>query len=134
MSAFIYVQSISIIISCGYLCYECGFKESDPSHIVLHCSDYHIYLPQAAGNIGKMGISAAMKVGNIVKTKIEEEIHKHQHPEEGEGDGRGASEGSSDAVGGEDVQEEEDDAKDEPSTPGRGEGYLSNASSPASPR
>ena len=81
-----------------------------------------------------MGISAAMKVGNIVKTKIEEEIHKHQHPEEGEGDGRGASEGSSDAVGGEDVQEEEDDAKDEPSTPGRGEGYQSDASSPASPR
>ena len=86
-----------------------------------------------------MGISAAMKVGNIVKTKIEEEIHKHQHPEEGEvrvddDDGRGASEGSSDAVGGEDVQEEEEDAKDEPSTPGRGEGYLSDASSPASPR
>ena len=83
-----------------------------------------------------MGISAAMKVGNIVKTKIEEEIHIHQHPEEGEGDGEdghGASEGSSDAVGGEDVQEEED-AKGEPSTPGGGEGYLSDAGSPASPR
>ena len=70
---------------------------------------------QAAENIGKMGISAAMAMGNIVKTKIEEEINKHQHPEEGEGEGdddeRGASGTSSDgadAVGGEDIQEEEE--------------------------
>ena len=70
---------------------------------------------KAAENIGKMGISAAMAMGNIVKTKIEEEINKHQHPEEGEGEGdddeRGASGTSSDgadAVGGEDIQEEEE--------------------------
>lgn len=64
-----------------------------------------------------MGISAAMAMGNIVKTKIEEEIHKHQG---GEGDGgeeveRGASGTSSDgadAVGGEDIQEEEEGGED----------------------
>lgn len=63
-----------------------------------------------------MGISAAMAMGNIVKTKIEEEIHKHQNPEEGgEGDDvdeRGASGTSSDgadAVGGEDIKEEDDE-------------------------
>ncbi len=84
-----------------------------------------------------MSLSAAMRMGNIVKTKIEEEIHKHQHHEQ--------SEASSDAVGGEDVTE--DDAtgdgdgtaastKDEVSaaTPARGEGYFSDESTSASPR
>jgi len=37
---------------------------------------------KAAGSLGKMSLSAAKAMGNIVKTKIEEEIHKHQHPEQ----------------------------------------------------
>ena len=86
-----------------------------------------------------MSLSAAMRVGNIVKSKIEEEIHKHQHHEE--------TEASSDAVGGEDVTEGEDgdgtaggevteaSTKDEVSaSPGRGEGYFSDESTSASPR
>ena len=72
---------------------------------------------QAAENIGKMGINAAMAMGNIVKTKIEEEIHKHSlGGEEGDVDERGASGTSSDgadAVGGEDIQEEEEGGGEE---------------------
>ncbi|KAL7428465.1 hypothetical protein ACHAXH_001577 [Discostella pseudostelligera] len=32
---------------------------------------------QAEGDLGKMGISAALAVGNIFKRRIEEEIQKH---------------------------------------------------------
>ena len=69
-----------------------------------------------------MGISAAMKMGSIVKTKIEEEIHKHQHHEEGSGEEGEENKGessednaSSDAVGGDDVldDDEGDDDDDE---------------------
>ena len=90
-------------------------------NILTYFDSIPIPIEQAAENIGKMGISAAMAMGNIVKTKIEEEIHKHQqHPEEGEegdeSDERGASGTSSDggdAVGGEDIQEEEDENGEE---------------------
>ena len=67
-----------------------------------------------------MGISAAMAMGNIVKTKIEEEIHKHQlSGEGGEGDEdvergvSGTSSDGADAVGGEDIQEEEEGGGEE---------------------
>lgn len=85
--------------------------------ILTYFDSIPIPIEQAAENIGKMGISAAMAMGNIVKTKIEEEIHKHQR-DEGEGDEeveRGASGTSSDgadAVGGEDIQEEEEGGED----------------------
>ena len=89
---------------------------------------------QAAGNLGKMGISAALAMGNIVRSKIEEEIHKHQHPEE-------QDQSETDAVGGEDGEEaEEGTAGGEQSantgggSKSRGEGYLSDESSAASPR
>ena len=59
-----------------------------------------------------MSINAALAMGDIVKRKIEEEIHKHQHPddiEEGdENEGSGAD-NSSGAVGGGDDDEEEED-------------------------
>lgn len=115
------------------------------THTNLYCDATYTYpLPiQAAENLGKMGISAALAVGNIVKTKIEEEIHKHQH---GEGDKTASSEASLDAVGGEDVQEE-DDADDAAAaadtsatndenkgTASKGEEYFSDGSSAASPR
>ena len=98
-----------------------------------------------------MTINAALSMGNIVKTKIEEEIHKHQHPEQ-----HGESDASlEDAVGGEDVKEEMEEMEAEDvgagaadasagacattpggtSTKGRGgEGYFSDESSAASPR
>ncbi|KAL7529893.1 hypothetical protein ACHAXR_003212, partial [Thalassiosira sp. AJA248-18] len=78
---------------------------------ILHIDIHNNNKQQAAGNLGKMSISAAFAVGNIVKNKIEEEIHKHQH-QSGGGDGENTS--LEDAVGGEDVneeEEEEDDAK-----------------------
>ena len=52
------------------------------THLTFIICAHHI--SQAADNLGKMTIRAALSVGNIVKTKIEEEIHKHQHPEEHE--------------------------------------------------
>ena len=83
--------------------------------ILTYFDSIPIPIEQAAENIGKMGISAAMAMGNIVKTKIEEEIHKHQQGEGGDDDERGASGTSSDgadAVGGEDIQEEEEGGED----------------------
>ena len=103
---------------------------------------------KTAGNFGRMSISAALAVGNIVKNKIEEGIHKHQHPKQG-GGGLGRendiSEEASytDAVGGDDVEEEALLRGDEHSTatPGgggasksaasKGEGYFSDESTPS---
>ena len=105
------------------------------SHYSIFKTFFH-FQTQAAVDLGKMSLSAAMRMGNIVKTKIEEEIHKHQHHEE--------TEASSDAVGGEDVTEGghgdgtaggEAFTKDGVSaSPGRGEGYFSDESTSASPR
>ena len=82
-----------------------------------------------------MTLNAALAVGNIVKTKIEEEMHKHQHPDEGDEEDTDA-EATAEAVGGEDVAEEDaaEPAKEEQSaaTPGgdvsKGEGYFSDDS------
>ena len=71
--------------------------------------------------MGKMSISAALAVGNIVKTKIEEESHKHQHPEvHAEGDDASVEGASLDgAVGGDDVKELEEEQEEQTNaTPG----------------
>ena len=94
-------------------------------HIIPYATAYQMPIvktknQQAAENIGKMGISAAMKMGSIVKTKIEEEIHKHQHHEEGSGEegeenkgGSSEDNASSDAVGGDDVNVDDDEGDDD---------------------
>jgi len=61
---------------------------------------------KAAGSLGKMSLNAALTVRNIVRHKIEEEIHKHQHNQNKQ---KTDSDTSADAVGGEDVAEEDDD-------------------------
>lgn len=53
-----------------------------------------------------MSLNAALTVRNIVRHKIEEEIHKHQHNQNKQ---KTDSDTSADAVGGEDVAEEDDD-------------------------
>lgn len=61
---------------------------------------------RAAGNFGKMSINAALTVGNIVKHKIEEEIHKHQKQQQHGGGKPTSDDTSADAVGGADVEED----------------------------
>ena len=103
---------------------------------------------KAAGNFGKMSISIAWVVGNIVKSKIEEEIHKHQHPSEQQqlndvhGEAALEDEDASldHAVGGEDVADEsssignKDAVGNVANASSKGEGYFSDESSAASPR
>lgn len=105
---------------------------------------------KAAGNFGKMSISAAWAMGNIVKSKIEEEIHKHQHPSEQQqqqshdvhGEAALEEEDASldHAVGGEDVADESssignrDVVGNVANASSKGEGYFSDESSAASPR
>jgi len=92
---------------------------------------------KAAGNFGKMSLNAAMAMGNIVKTKIEEEIHKHQHPEQH------GQDSISDSVGDDDVEVDDALRGEERSnaTPGgsgvekgpssKEQGYLSDGGSPS---
>ncbi|KAL7467009.1 hypothetical protein ACHAXS_007276 [Conticribra weissflogii] len=61
---------------------------------------------KAAGSLGKMSLNAALTVRDIVRHRIEEEIHKHQHNQNKQ---KTDSDTSADAVGGEDVAEEDDD-------------------------
>ncbi len=53
-----------------------------------------------------MSLNAALTVRDIVRHRIEEEIHKHQHNQNKQ---KTDSDTSADAVGGEDVAEEDDD-------------------------
>ena len=60
-----------------------------------------------AEDLGKRGFSAAFKGFNLVKNRIETELHNRQHPKsEGGKPNVAASTASSDAVGGEDIGDE----------------------------
>ncbi|KAL7429928.1 hypothetical protein ACHAXM_001924 [Skeletonema potamos] len=59
-----------------------------------------------AEDLGKRGLSAAFKGFNLVKNRIETEIHNRQHPKSEEKPSVAVSTASSDAVGGEDIMDE----------------------------
>ena len=76
----------------------------------------------AAEDLRKKGLSAAFKGFNLVKNRIENEIHKHQHPKSpgNNAETSAASTASSDAVGGEDIGDEASEKEEEASPGGRG--------------
>ena len=117
-------------------------------------------ISQAAGNLGKMSLKAALTVGNIVKNKIEGELYKHQQHQQQQGEKKTVPDTSADAMGGSDRGEndgvtngvkktglgqtvvpklETDPSRDEQSTatpsnnksPSRGEHYFSDDSTAA---
>ena len=76
----------------------------------------------AAEDLRKKGLSAAFKGFNLVKNRIENEIHKHQHPKSpgNNAETAAASTASSDAVGGEDIGDEASEREEASPEGGRG--------------